>query len=355
MQAELSERLEDLLSEWGELHAADPTASPFTSPGWAEAWMQHWARGARPWLIAVREGGRLAGLAPLALRRIGPVRVLSGIGRHPGDYWDVVARPAARVRAMEAVAQALAEHAAGWDVLVASGLPPHSRLAGALVDAGHRVVRRAPSACPAIDLPSDFASFEATLPKSHRSNLRRHLRRLDEGQVTLRTPSGRSELVDAIARWRDLRDRQWQAAGRQLARMHRDPRFERFVRDVVLILAPHGLAQVREFWVDGRVAGVYVDFVDTGTFYWFLGGFDPEFAALGLGKIAAGEAIRSSIDAGRRVFDFAHGVEPYKYWFGAHDRLSPSLLAAGPPARAGAALRAAAVIARFRDRSTSAA
>jgi CelD/BcsL family acetyltransferase involved in cellulose biosynthesis len=56
-----------------------------------------------------------------------------------------------------------------------------------------------------------------------------------------------------------------------------------------------------------------------GTYYWYLGGYDPQTAALGVGKIAIGEGIRTSIDAGRGRYDFMIGAEPYKYWYGARD------------------------------------
>ncbi|HEU4978481.1 MAG TPA: GNAT family N-acetyltransferase [Solirubrobacteraceae bacterium] len=350
MRVECAERLEDVLDGWAELHARDPLATPFASPGWARAWWEHWAAGARPRIVTVHDEGVLVGLAPFALRRVGPVRVLVGIGRHPGDYWAPLALPAAREGVMAAVAHALAERAGEWDLLVASGLAPGLPLESALTGAGHRVVHRAPSPCPAIDLPASFEDYEASLPRSRRGNLRRHLRRLDDGELALRSVREPHELHEAIGRWRVLRERQWQAAGRRLAAMHRGARFEAFLRDVALALVPAGLAEVREFRVGERVAGVYVDFCDVRAFHWFLGGFDPAFAGMGLGKIAAGEAIRSSIAAGRRSFDFAHGAEAYKYWFGASDRMSTSLLVAGPRTRAHAALGAAALLARLRDR-----
>lgn len=281
--------------------------------------------------------------------------MLRGIGRHPGDYWDLIARPSAREAAAASVAVALAERAAAWDVLVASGLPAGAGLPAALVAAGHRVVRRAPSPCPAIDLPDRFDAYEQALPRSHRSNLRRHLRRLDDGEVSLRAVQEPSELDAALERWAELRERQWGAAGRTLAPLHRGPRLPAFLREVTGELAPRGLASVRVFRSAGAVAGVYVDFADARTFYWFLGAFDPSLAGLGLGKIAVAEAIRSSIAAGRRVFDFAHGAEPYKYWFGARDRQSPSVLAGGRRPRAALALGAAALLARARERGGGAA
>jgi CelD/BcsL family acetyltransferase involved in cellulose biosynthesis len=83
----------ELAPEWQLLFAADLDATPFASPAWATAWWAHLCDKSRLWLIAVREAGQLVGLAPLVLRRRGPFRVLSELGRQPANYWHVLALP----------------------------------------------------------------------------------------------------------------------------------------------------------------------------------------------------------------------------------------------------------------------
>jgi CelD/BcsL family acetyltransferase involved in cellulose biosynthesis len=86
--------------------------------------------------------------------------------------------------------------------------------------------------------------------------------------------------------------------------------------------------------------GTYLNFVDTRSFYQYLGGFDPEFGHLGLGKLAIVQGIRSSIELGRRHYDFMLGDEQHKYFFGAEDRMVESFVFASdrPASRLAAGL-----------------
>ena len=86
MQAEVHrDGIEELLPEWEQLFAADDQATPFSSAEWARAWWTHWAGAGRPFIVTVRDGGRLVGLAPLVLARRGPFRVLTELGRPPSN------------------------------------------------------------------------------------------------------------------------------------------------------------------------------------------------------------------------------------------------------------------------------
>jgi CelD/BcsL family acetyltransferase involved in cellulose biosynthesis len=335
-----------LLGEWGALYARQPEATPFMSPGWASAWWPHYAQGAQPLLVCVREQGRLVGLAPLVIRRKGPVRVMEPVGMEPGDYWDVLALPERREQVAGEVARALREHARRWDAWILRCPPPESPIVGALRAAGLRSLVRPPIPAPAIALPGDFEAYLASLSSSHRQNLRKHLRRLDNGEVELREVTDPAELPAALARWQDFRRRQWDSAGKEINPEHLSPRFHDFVLDCVRALIPSGRALVWEFLRDGDVVGTYVNFADELAFYWYLGGFDPAVTKLGLGKIAIGHGIRTSIEAGRARYDFGRGAEPYKYWYGAVDRpLAAQVVSSGRPRGIAAVAGARAAIA----------
>jgi CelD/BcsL family acetyltransferase involved in cellulose biosynthesis len=109
-------------------------------------------------------------------------------------------------------------------------------------------------------------------------------------------------------------------------------------------LVPAGLALVWEFVRDGEVVGSFINFCDARAFYQYLGGFEPELGQLAIGKVATAEGIRSSIAAGRSYYDFTRGSEPYKYWYGAVDRLSPTVVLTGERVRSRLAGRLAALL-----------
>lgn len=339
-----------LESAWAELHAGQPGATPFTSPAWAAAWWPHYGDGAEPFLLTVREAGRIVGLAPLVRRRKGPLRVLEPVGMEPGDYWDVLAASGRGVEVAGAVASGLRERSGAWDAWILRCLPPESPVPDALDAQGLRSLVRPPIASPAVELPKTFDAYVAALPATRRQNLRKHLRRLDCGEVELREVTDPGELPAVVHRWQDFRRAQWAAAGRLIDPEHLSPRFAAFVLDCLRALVPTQNALVWEFTHAGRVVGTYVNFVDEQTFFWYLGGFDPAVTRLGIGKIAIGHGIRTSIEAGRVRFDFARGAEPYKYWYGAVDRPLPARVVVGPGPRGWLTLVGASAAIAWRGR-----
>jgi CelD/BcsL family acetyltransferase involved in cellulose biosynthesis len=311
------EPLDPLLAEWGELFEQDLDATPFSSPQWAQAWWAHWAGTADPWIVTVRDGGKLVGLAALLRRRQGPFWVLHEIGRGPGDYWDILSAPALGDRVAAEIAEEIWRRRPEWDALILDGL--HSGvLSAALSDAGLRVGDRPPLVSVEMPLPATFDDYLETMPSRRRSNLRKHLRRLDEGDFAFSTIEG-AALAGSVDRWHEMRTRWWEERGLELASMHRTGAFRRFTEDAVASLVPAGLAEVWEMTYQGEPAGVCINLVDSRAFYVYLAAFDPKIAKLGPGKIQIGHAIRSSIAAGRSLFDFTIGKDDYKYWFGASD------------------------------------
>ena len=312
--------VEPLLAEWGRLFDADGEATPFSSPGWARAWWRHWAAGSSPFIVTVRQDGRLVGLAPLVLGRRGPFRVLAEVGRPPGNYWDVLSEPDVRERAGAAVMRELAERRGEWHALLLGGLREGSATERAVLASGLPLRRRRPTPYPGIELPGTFDEYLAALPRKRRKDLRRHLRRLDDGRIELRHVRDRTDVRAAMDRWQDIRVRWWQERGKEMDPEHASARFLDFIGDAMAELVPSGLGEVWELRQDGEVVGVEVNLADRRRYYSWMGAYDPAVSHLGLGKLAIGESIRESIEAGREYYDLMVGDEDYKYWYGAADR-----------------------------------
>ena len=340
--------IEQLLGPWQELFGQDPAATPFSSPGWARAWWPHWSGDARPWVVTVHEGDSLVGLAPLVAARRGPFRVLTELGRPPSNYWDVLALPARRTEVLASVAAALRARAGDWHALLLGGLPEGSGLEAALRAVGLRVRARRPTPYPGIELPGSFEQYLSDLPRKRRKDLRRHMRRLDDGRLELRDVTDPSGLRAAIERWQAIRVRWWESRGKDMDPEHATARFRDFVSDMVVELVPAGLAQVWEFRHDGEVVGVEVNLMDRERYYSWMGAYDPAASALGLGKLAIGESIRASIAAGRSYYDLMVGDEEYKYWYGAKDRHCRWMMVGNGRPASRAALAAGAIADRVR-------
>jgi len=340
------------MDDWERLYRADPLATPYSSPGWARAWLDAWAEDEAPYVLRVHDGAGTVAIAPFSISRRAGLRVLGMLGKEPADYWDLISEPGLRVDASLAVGAALAARRRAWDLAVLSCMPPGSATAASLERAGLRVHRRAPVPCPAIDLPATFEDYLAGLDSRVRRNIRRSLRSLDNGVVQLRAVTDPARLPAAIEAWQDLRERQWRGMGKSITPSHTSERFRRFMLAATRNLVADGTALVWEFLHEERIAGSYLSFADARAQYWFLGGFDPERRSLGLGKLAASHAIRTSIEAGRERFDFTRGGEDYKYEYLPQDRRVESLLVGHDGVRSRLVLPPATLDAARRDRAS---
>ncbi len=346
--------LDDALRDWERLQADDPALTPFNSAAWGRVWLEHWHPQASPWVMRVWLDGRVVGIAPLALRRERGVRLLSMIGKEPGDYWDLVAAPSDRPAVAQAVATELRRRSRAWDIAVINCLPVGSPTVAGLTGDGLRLARRDPIRSPAIPLPSTFEEYLAALSRSRRGNLRRHLNRLDRGELSLREVRQAEQIPDVMQRWHELRVRQWRDTGRRLNPSHAQERFHRFMARAAIALLEPGFTTLYEAWAGDRLAGVYLNFCDPRSFYWYLGGYEPDLGGLGVGKIVIAATIRASIAAGRQWYDFTRGEDEYKYWYGAQDRLLESVLLGHGRARSRATLAAARTVSRYRGRRSGA-
>lgn|GEM_PF-3245045 len=292
----------------------------------------------------MRDGDALIGLAPLLRRTRGPFRTIAEIGRGPGDYWDLLAAPGRREEVTVAVAAEIARRRREWDLVLVDGL--HAPGFGeALRDSGLRVADRPSLVSVEMPLPESFDEYLAGLPRRRRSNLRRHLKRLDEGEFELALVEP-ARLAEAVGRWHRMRAAWWSERGLEMEPLHGTEEFRSFMVDAVDALSAVEAVEVTEMTRDGEPVGVSINLVDPRTFYVFLSAYDPSIASLGPGKIQTGEAIRSSIAVGRRSFDFTIGQDDYKYWFGAEDVSRPRQVVRSGSLRS----RAAAGLGALRER-----
>jgi CelD/BcsL family acetyltransferase involved in cellulose biosynthesis len=352
--AEVVDDLDSVQDVWERLYAIDDRSTPFSSPGWARAWWPHWAGDATPFVVVVRDGDAPVGVAPFFLTRRGPLRQLRGIGTIVGNYWDVIAAEGDRERAARAVVEALGQHAGRWDLLQLDRLPPGSAIEAALDASPLGVRRRPPTAAPAVELPASFDDYLASLSGNRRRQVRKRLRQIDDGPLERRIVDDPERLPAAIERWHALRTAWWEDRDKDLLDAHASPAFKDFVLAAVTTLVPQGLMVVSELVHEGDVVGVAVDLCDQGTFYYWLGGFDSEIRNLSPGNVHICATIRDSIEAGRGRYDFMVGTEPYKYDFGAVDRLQPWLVVRNGRLRSRAAFTASAAADRARGRRRSA-
>jgi CelD/BcsL family acetyltransferase involved in cellulose biosynthesis len=293
--------LDGLAGEWDRLAVA--CSSPYSSPAWMRAWWRN-ARpdGARLQVVAVREGERLVGIAPLwrdgklhrvlAARLSAPAAPLS----EPGREREVA----------EAVAGALGgavrlegQTVDGWGETFAEAWP------------GRRpwFHETPPLACPQVRLEAD--DYDAWL-KTKSSNFRSQARR---GRRKIEKEGGRFAIVDAdgFERARSaflvLHGARWEARGGSKALVRG---IEAMLDEAASELLPSGRFRAVTLEFDGAIVSSQL-FVEAGgrLAYW-NGGFDESAHRFAPAFQTLLFALEDAIGRGDTFFDLGPGEHQYK-------------------------------------------
>lgn len=295
--------------DWWELWRACPAATPFASPAWLLPW---WAafRPGQLATVAIRQDGRLVGLAPLWLED-GPLgRRLLPLGIGITDHLDVLLHPdapGAGTALVEAVRSSPDWDA--WSLEELSGDAMALRLP--LLDA--EVADH--SACPVLFLDGEH------VPAAKRRKLRMSLNRVAKRDGQVAVPTDIHSFCDNLIR---LHGARWRERGE--AGVLDDPAVRRFHETALPGLAEAGLARLFTLTIEDQVAGAYYGLHHRGRAYAYLGGFDPAFAFESPGTVLMGHAIEVARREDAREFDLLRGQEPYKYEWGARDRMNRRLI-----------------------------
>jgi CelD/BcsL family acetyltransferase involved in cellulose biosynthesis len=314
---EHADGLANLREEWDALLADSAADCLFLTWEWLSCWWRHLSERRRLFVVTLRSGSELVGLAPLCRPLVAgvlPGRSLQflGTGYVGSDYLDVIVR-----RGHErAVLPALAAYLAGTGLMLE--LAQVERRCGLAAELGRELVRRgwtlaehAPQVCPFIDLRGrSWASYLAGLGTEHRYNVQRRLRNASR-QFALTFEAARS-------------DEQRRAALALLFRLHdlrfgecsdafHTPALRAFHEDLSRAALAQGWLRLFALSLDGRPAAALYGFRDRRRFYFYQSGFDPAYGKSSVGLLAMALSIRHAIEEGADEYDLLHGDERYKF------------------------------------------
>jgi glycosyltransferase involved in cell wall biosynthesis/CelD/BcsL family acetyltransferase involved in cellulose biosynthesis len=315
--------LERLEREWSDLVGRCATATPFQRPEWLLPWTRRFGAAALSTLV-LRRDGDLVGLAPFQLARVDGTRVVSFLGRGITDHLDVVLDDALRREASAAVLAHLAERRDAWDVVSLDELASDSALLEVEAPAGLAREVHDASVAPSLRLPGRVDDLERTMPQSFARDLRR-VRGLAarQGGMMFDSAAGADPEPGLEVLFR-LHGARWSSLGGHgvLA----DAEVRAFHLEAARLFRDRGLLRLYTLWIRGDAAAAYYGFLDRGKAYAYLQGFDPRFRPLSAGTQVVGHAIEEAIREGALEFDFLRGTEPYKYRWGARDRVQRQLI-----------------------------
>ena len=298
------------------------TACPtvFSAPWWISAWHRVFADGEAARIIEVRDACDLVGIAPLI--RAGDRLLLAG---DPDlfDYQDFILVKGRELELTGALLDFLEDRRFGqapWRSLELPSTrvdsPTNEALTAAAQSRGLTVDRRQAGVAPVVDLPGSWEEYVSSLPKKHRHELRRKMRRLEASgevrQVTFADGNGLEPRVEEFLRL--------MSATNEDKAAFLTPERRRFFHLLAQEAASRGALRLSFLEIDGLRTAACLIFDFAGAYMLYNSGYDPARADLSVGLINKAYAIREAIEAGRRRFDFLKGAERYKYSLGGQDR-----------------------------------
>ncbi|MFT3764822.1 MAG: GNAT family N-acetyltransferase [Minicystis sp.] len=279
-------------------------------------------------MLACRDGGRLAGLAPLLVRahRYPPgipfrrVEVL-GTGEDEEDeicseYVGVIAERGAEAAVAEALAEALARGTLGpWDELVLPSMDATTAMPGLLAEAlgraGIAAELESVGSAPYIALPGAFTEYLSSLSSASRYLITRSLRDLERwsgGDTELRVVTNPAELAEGTRILFALHGERWGGGG-----AFASPRFRAFHDLVMPRLLSRGALELAWLTARGEPVAASYGIVWRDKLYFYQAGRSldvPRGIRPGIALHAL--LLRRSIEAGRREYDFLEGRSRYK-------------------------------------------
>ena len=256
-------------------------------------------------------------IAAAAFKRTGP-GVLVPIGDGVSDYLDIAVSPDAPPTTIDHLIDAISEQASA---VLFRQCHPHGPLGRAF-----RGAMEDGEACPVLALAPTVEEQQLAIPKRLRQNLNyadRALRK-QASEVTYRIADQNSLAgdIDACIRLHQDRWRRRWMPGLFAGNAHKE-----WFTDVSQRLLNAGLLRLHTLSVDDKVIAAIYCMTSGGTTIYYLGGFDQEYHKWSPGMLATRAAILHAVSADKsHTFDFLRGNEPYKYRWGAIDRLNMRLL-----------------------------
>jgi CelD/BcsL family acetyltransferase involved in cellulose biosynthesis len=175
-----------------------------------------------------------------------------------------------------------------------------------------------------VDLPSSLDEYLGTLSSSTRKSARRTARRLEHelgSRVSIRAYGSAEDVAECLDEIEAVAARSYQ---RQLGVGYLGDAAQ---RRRMAMLARHGWLRAFVLFVDGRPAAYELGELYRGRYHSLAGGYDPDYARLGVGGHLLLHAIGAfAEDPDVTVFDFGFGDSPYKHKLGRRALLEGDLI-----------------------------
>jgi CelD/BcsL family acetyltransferase involved in cellulose biosynthesis len=278
-------------------------------------------------MVAVRAGTELIAVAPFRAATgtaYLPCLDMLATGDVGSDYLDVIVRRGREAEALPAIEQFVRSQRTTLRLTHLGPSAVADLLADRLHASGWARTTTACGTCPYIPLAGHtWDSYLATLGSSHRANVRRRIRALDQKfDVRFERVTGDTQRREALAKLFEYHDRRFDERGTAFG----TDDMRAFHDELTRRALDRGWLRMFVLRLDGAPVAVMYGFLYDGTFYFYQHGFDEQFQQHSIGLVLMALSIRAAIDEGAGEFDMLWGVEPYKFLWARQTRELRTLL-----------------------------
>ncbi|MFC1949366.1 GNAT family N-acetyltransferase [Chloroflexota bacterium] len=305
------ESFDSLASCWSDVSHGLKWSSVFVLPVWQKVWWQEFRPAGELYLGAVREDGRIIGIAPLIVKD-GTASIVGSTD--VCDYLDFVIAPEKGKAFSNTLLDDLRRK--GISQLDLHSLRPDSTVFSHLIDIaqnrGYGVNRQLEDVSVELELPTSWEEYLRILNAKQRHEVRRKLRRLMEaGRVEYHTIEDSEAVPEAMDTFiKMFTESRPDKADFLTGQM------ESFFRSLADAMAKAGLLRLGVLELDSMPTAMIMSFDYNGCIYLYNSGFDREYDSLSVGLLSKVLCIKKSIEEGKTRFDFLKGDEIYKYRLG---------------------------------------
>lgn len=304
-----------LVPEWDDLLSRSYDNRLFLTSTWHRVYREHFSP-SQAYLVTSRDAdGRLTGLLPLQIEERDGTRVLTLTGDwNVMDYMDALALKSQAPEILRALwERALRE--LSWDRLSLRHVPSGSPLLDALDDVAATMQFDAgqDDVCPVALLCNSWDGYLQMLSKKQRHEIRRKLRRAQEGAEW---EWRRVRTLEDLDRDLPVFFRLHEASAREKQRFM-TPEMRAYFRSLSEAMLEEGCLRLNIFRREGEDIAATMSFLYRDRYLLYNSGYDPEQSAHSPGIAAVAHSMQDAIEEGAVAFDFLSGDEPYKYQFGA--------------------------------------
>jgi CelD/BcsL family acetyltransferase involved in cellulose biosynthesis len=300
-------------SEWNRLVTDSATGSVFQTYEWHRAWWQVLGKDEDELLLlAARQNGELAGIAPLYIDQN---NVLRFVGHGKSDYADFICAPE-NDEARAALWQQILRFRGRWRRFELQWLPAESPTAACLDALGARAIRYDTVPCPTMLIDGHDEFFSSARNKK---SLRRHhnyFRKQPGFRVEHLSRAG--QILPHLDPFFDQHVGRW--ASTESPSLFLDEANRQFYRSVTEHLDGTGWLRFTRLTVENGPLAFHFGFVFGRTFIWYKPSFDATLSRRSPGEALLKELFDLAAIEGLEEFDFTVGGEAFKQRFANHTR-----------------------------------